>query len=175
LTYTSTLSHFSFAEQQDGQNLLKDLAPQTILAGNSSVEKNKQTSITEHAGQQDSVMVVLNKADLCPAGTSTTASNMRSILGRVNAHRISCTTGEGLAQLETAISTAVQRLLNPEDSAAESSGTHSGRPSGSAAANVGSTMITRERHRRHVKLCVGHLERFLTGRLPMDAAAEEIR
>jgi tRNA modification GTPase len=36
-------------------------------------------------------------------------------------------------------------------------------------------MITRERHRRHVKECARHLDRFLLGSLPMDASAEELR
>ena len=36
-------------------------------------------------------------------------------------------------------------------------------------------LITRDRHRRHLMRCASNLDSFLTGRLPMDAAAEELR
>jgi tRNA U34 5-carboxymethylaminomethyl modifying GTPase MnmE/TrmE len=36
-------------------------------------------------------------------------------------------------------------------------------------------IITRERHRYHLRKCVDHLSRFLDANLTMDLAAEEIR
>lgn len=102
-------------------------------------------------------MVVFNKADL----TSIVPKN--GPFSHVMAtHKISCATGEGLESLEKALSATVVRLLSPEGD-------------GQRDDAISGTVITRERHRRHVKLCVGHLERFLLGTLPMDAAAEELR
>jgi tRNA U34 5-carboxymethylaminomethyl modifying GTPase MnmE/TrmE len=108
------------------------------------------------------VMVVVNKADL--PGTSAGGAAQLSASRGLPTHHISCSTGSGISLLEQSLADAVKRLL--------SSG---GGEVGSAGGGVGSAMITRERHRRHVKVCVGHLERFLWGTLPMDAAAEEIR
>lgn len=78
------------------------------------------------------------------------------------AYAVSCTTGEGLAELEGAVSHAVTALL-------------SGGGSESGPSEEEGPLITRERHRRHVAQCAEALDRFLTLRLPMDAAAEEIR
>lgn len=116
---------------------------------------------------QQEVMVVLNKADLLPPSGAVPSAVASGLAPSLRTHHISCATGSGLAQLETALADSVKRLLSPEGSSS----------SGGASTPVGvvGTMITRERHRRHVKQCVAHLERFLAGRLPMDAAAEEIR
>jgi tRNA U34 5-carboxymethylaminomethyl modifying GTPase MnmE/TrmE len=70
-------------------------------------------------------------------------------------HLVSCTSGSGLQELENALTASIKSLLE-------------------AGAGEG-TLITRERHRRHVKQCVEHLDEFLSRRLPMDAAAEELR
>ncbi len=96
------------------------------------------------------VLLVLNKADL--AANCTATSSIR----KVAQHHISCSTGQGLEELERALARAVQGLTE----------------SGGAG---DSPLITRERHRRHVKQCTEHLKMFLSGRLPMDAAAEELR
>lgn len=137
-------------------------------------------------------MVVLNKADLLTSPEGEVAVKERvqeggqrdedsasplQLLGPNTAalptHHISCATGAGLGQLETALADAVRQLLSPEGVLAGSAA--AGAAGRGEGGGVASAMITRERHRRHVKLCVGHLERFLLGTLPMDAAAEEIR
>ena len=108
------------------------------------------------------VIVVHNKADLLQQQHPAVSDTIQKVF---HIHRISCATGEGISGLENILADTVKDLLNPTGDGSSSAG----------QSTVGSTMITRERHRRHVKLCVGHLERFLSGRLPMDAAAEEIR
>lgn len=99
------------------------------------------------------VILVLNKIDLAMSnpgidnagGTHTTCS-------------LSCLTGEGVLNFEGALVEAVRSLLDSDKGPGED--------------NV---LITRERHRRHVLNCVGHLDMFLSEELPMDAAAEELR
>lgn len=147
------------------------------------------------------MMVVYNKVDLTSNDAandhsdSATISNSESNSGSsgcngimlnhmlaglsgsvdVPSYRISCTTGSGLQSLENALARLVERIISPDGAPdGVSSGVSSG-VSPFLPSAAGSTMITRERHRRHVKLCVGHLDRFLLGTLPMDAAAEEIR
>lgn len=73
----------------------------------------------------------------------------------------SCVRGEGLTALETGIKQEIDRLLQ--------------RSASSSSSAAESVLITRERHRGHVKRCIGHLNHFLSGYLPMDAAAEELR
>lgn len=45
----------------------------------------------------------------------------------------------------------------------------------SRASSGEGVLITRERHRRHMKECLHHLENFLDQSLSMDLAAEELR
>ena len=40
---------------------------------------------------------------------------------------------------------------------------------------INSTLITRERHRRHLQICADHLDCFLNEHLLMDTSAEELR
>lgn len=68
---------------------------------------------------------------------------------------VSCITGEGIEKLENVMTVAIRKLLESQSSE--------------------SVLITRERHRRHLKKCTGHLDRFLSRKLPMDLAAEELR
>lgn len=188
---------------QDGEELLHSLTTElnndTSTALSSSASSN---ACSEYGGYDsaneesvaDSVvskmLLVYNKADLnststtnkgatladstpTPTTSTLTASTPLTSTSNntaIDAYHISCTTGAGMEALETAIAQSVHSLLNPDDAPDASGNTF-----GSGVTGAGSTMITRERHRRHVKICVHHLERFLSGRLPMDAAAEEIR
>ena len=43
------------------------------------------------------------------------------------------------------------------------------------SAQENSVLITRDRHRRHLVETLQHLDDFLSGVLPMDLAAEELR
>ena len=78
---------------------------------------------------------------------------------------LSCTTNEGVAAFEVALGAAALELLQPttdNDSTADTS-------------TKENAVITRDRHRNHVKRCIYHLDEFLSGALPMDLAAEELR
>jgi len=146
-------------------------------SGNSTGSYSQYDDIEEGTDKVNTVaskmLLVYNKVDLSNTIPSTTntplpkSSDISSSFTENNTldtYHISCATGAGLETLENAIANSVQTLLNLNSTGGNAPG-----------AGVGSTMITRERHRRHVKMCVYHLERFLSGRLPMDAAAEEIR
>ena len=110
----------------------------------------------EESGKDYRVLTVLNKADLV-SPTIDISADTTAYFGP-SSHSISCTSGKGIAEFEAAISLAIRSLL-------EGGGGESGE----------GTLITRERHRRHLKQCVEHLENFLSARYMMDAAAEELR
>lgn len=105
-----------------------------------------------------SVIFLLNKIDLVdnfdPSVLNLTEDinifrgNISDMIG------ISCTTGKGISDLESYLSKTVNKFIE---------------------SNGESVLITRERHRNHLKKCCGHLDRFLSCSLPMDAAAEELR
>lgn len=115
------------------------------------------TLVKQHGGVVPSrYMFILNKADLPSAQTVIPLSPDL----QVTQHFISCATGQGLDELEKGLADSLMSFLSPSNDA------------GSAEDSV---LITRERHRRHVKNCVEHLDNFINGMLPMDAAAEEIR
>ena len=72
---------------------------------------------------------------------------------------VSCTTGQGLSELEKMLSMTIANLLETSESQESRE----------------STLITRDRHRRHLTECLDHLDLFLSNRLAMDVAAEELR
>lgn len=178
---------------QDGEELLQSLTTETTAnngTASSSTRAGNTNPYSEYGGYDSAdedgalnsvaskMLLVYNKADLNISGATTTSATSgtattsvtKNNSNAIDAYHISCTTGAGLEALEAAIAQSVHSLLNPDDAPDAS-----GNTLGSGVSSAGSTMITRERHRRHVKICVHHLERFLSGRLPMDAAAEEIR
>lgn len=122
-------------------------------------------------------ILVFNKVDLQSSSSMTKerlqhrwAEELRTQYGGTtlphamfnSTYSISCTTGEGLNDLESGIAGELKTFFDEL---------------GQGIENDSSTQvfITRERHRTHVKNCIEHLHRFLSGRLPMDIAAEEIR
>lgn len=99
------------------------------------------------------VIMVFNKIDLKDNSTEKNALDER-----IKTCSISCVTGEGILKFEETLLSEATWLLNSSRMQGEDN-----------------TLITRERHRRHMKNCVSHLDMFLLERLPMDAAAEELR
>lgn len=97
------------------------------------------------------LLTIVNKSDLRGSDSSIDHKNDIEDL-----FFISCKTGEGISELENAISREVQKLV-------------------SSSTNAEGVLITRERHRRHLKQCIDHLENFLDMTLTMDLAAEELR
>jgi tRNA modification GTPase len=114
------------------------------------------------------VLLVVNKIDLLEENISnvitkinsifslesTKLSSSMSIIDKI--HPISCITTNGLNEFEQSISLSIQDLLSSHNSEE-------------------GVVITRDRHRHHIKQCIKHLNRFLLTTLPMDAAAEELR
>jgi hypothetical protein len=86
----------------------------------------------------------------------------------ISTYTVSCATGEGLDRLEEGIAQALMAFLSTASSSSTST-------VGSATGDEEAALITRERHRRHVKRCAEHLDSFMYAHLPMDAAAEELR
>jgi tRNA U34 5-carboxymethylaminomethyl modifying GTPase MnmE/TrmE len=72
-------------------------------------------------------------------------------------YTLSCSTGQGLAEFEGGLVETVKKMFSIEASSSEGA------------------LITRERHRRHLREAVEHLNNFLEESLPMDLAAEELR
>lgn len=113
--------------------------------------------------QNNRLLIVYNKFDLLSNG-----ENQHSVLNvgdrngisnmNISTHCISCTTNEGINDLEDSIISSIKSILETNT------------PDKSEG-----VLITRERHRSHLKQCVTHLDRFLSAKLPMDAAAEELR
>ena len=104
------------------------------------------------------IFFVSNKIDniISPITTNPVHNNHASI------HSISCLTGEGIAELEKAIGSAAATLLGANNNENSDNSSES-------------AVITRERHRSHVKRCISHLDQFLGCDLPLDIAAEELR
>ncbi len=112
-----------------------------------------EEGVTGMAGE-DKVLFVLNKKDLVVDDSADSSLTSQGLIDATFVP-ISCSTGEGLAELEQTLETSIQDLV-------------------SSSSGEG-TLITRERHRRHLQRCAAHLDEFLNGTLPMDAAAEELR
>ena len=102
------------------------------------------------------VIFLLNKIDLVEnfdqsvlnIAENKNANNISDIIG------VSCSTGKGISEFENYLSRRINKIIET---------------------NGESVLITRERHRNHLKKCCEHLDRFLSCSLPMDAAAEELR
>jgi tRNA U34 5-carboxymethylaminomethyl modifying GTPase MnmE/TrmE len=112
------------------------------------------------------VLVVLNKADLVDNNIRQDIKNYwerklkdLNISPQSSVFLTSCLENSGLDSLEEGLSSNMKQLMATGDNFSSD--------------NL--ALITRERHRHHTLICVEHLERFLENRLPMDAAAEEIR
>ena len=83
---------------------------------------------------------------------------------------LSCRTGLGLDAFEKGLSVMVRRLVCGPGSQGGEEGRGFSDGEGEGA------LITRQRHREHIREAVGHLEVFLNcADLPMDMAAEELR
>lgn len=112
------------------------------------------------------IVLVYNKIDLL-ASTADSKHDLKKkwldiaqVSTPLSDFLVSCTDGSGLDLFERGLSTEITDILKANESD-----------------NYGDegVLITRERHRRHVRKCVEHLDMFLSGMLPMDLAAEEIR
>ena len=126
-----------------------------LLLKEIEVQDEEEGEDVEESRRSYRVLTVLNKADLLPEKPVEASSS--SHFGS-SSYSVSCTTGAGIVEFETALSDSIRSLLE-----------HGGSEAGEG------TLITRQRHRTHLKQCVEHLDNFLSARLQMDAAAEELR
>ena len=109
---------------------------------------------------QREVVLIANKQDLLAADGAAWVAALADRAG-VPLVELSCETGDGLQALEETLAGAVKRIVADDGDG--------GGDGGDLA------VITRARHRGHVARCVGHLDAFLHGSLPLDLGAEELR
>lgn len=118
-------------------------------------------------------MIIFNKIDcieeskqeLTKISVEKTLTKLKTIYPQVlqgnnSINYMSCKNDCGIDDLEEKLGKEIKILLLDESFSENESN------------NI---LITRERHRVHVKRCLYHLNRFLDENLPIDLAAEEIR
>eukprot|EP01038_Epipyxis_sp_PR26KG_P010159 gene10159-13666_t len=171
-----------FVIDESDQNSLQSSVSvlQSLLNNDNNNNENKMNE-NDNFSQQN-IMIVLNKCD--QTNNIDTKITFNSILSelfvnntttnnnhdtyhdinnnRISYYRISCKDGIGLEELEKGMTHIIQTKIINNNNCNNNSNVKE------------SIIITRDRHRRHVRKCVEHLNRFLYARLPMDAAAEEI-
>lgn len=134
-------------------------------------------------------ILILNKMDLSSKPSETIVSEQLKTFQDSNMLQIgsvlgvSCLTSSGMNELENLLADTVRSLIGSDGQ------------SSSEDSHVEGALVTRERHRAHVRSCVNRLNIFLVGlgeeledvsesdsydldelgRLPMDALAEELR
>ena len=121
---------------------------------NNTLQDHQNDTVTEdHSPDTTKTVYVFNKVD--------TVSSVNELVANPPQDHfyISCSTGQGLEHLESSLTKLATELV----------------ASSSEKDPSQDVLITRERHRRHLLMCVEHLDHFLSARLPMDLAAEELR
>ena len=151
-------------------------------------EREKDMSTNESETAKSPLLLVMNKSDLLSPSSvedsidedrKSTVKRIKNMVGSYNYGlnenindrpeyikapeilTVSCLTGEGITELEMELSNSVKNLLECVGATSD--------------VNAESALITRDRHRRHITECLNHLDTFLHGRVPTDAAAEELR
>ena len=143
-----------------------------MLADDKAASSLRSTSVSEGEDYYDepnkkTIFIIRNKIDslTSPSPTPPVQQQQQQQQWSYPTFDLSCTTNEGVAAFEVALGAAALELLQPttdNDSATD-------------AGAQENAVITRDRHRNHVKRCIYHLDEFLSGALPMDLAAEELR
>ena len=135
------------AEERDQEQEL-DQDGETVEAGGAAPVASKAYR----------ALMVLNKADLNqsqggnnhgPGDSNVQIEKTMADLG-VPTFPLSCLTGEGFTELEAALSNSIKSLLETS--------------TGAASAMGEGTLITRQRHRRHLQTCAERLDSFLEGK-----------
>lgn len=132
-----------------------------------NMEPDDTSTFTDNSSKSN-VLMVLNKCDLSTALKVPKDQNLDTFIDinakkaldklNIQALPLSCTTGDGMVELESVLCEQIKALLSTDNNNVQEN-----------------ALITRDRHRRHLMRCASNLDSFLTGRLPMDAAAEELR
>ena len=137
-----------------------------MLADDEASSSPRSTSVSEGEDYYDepnktTIFIIRNKIDSITSPSHTPPQQQWSY----PTFDLSCTTNEGVAAFEVALGAAALELLQPSTD----------NDSTTDADAKENAVITRDRHRNHVKRCIYHLDEFLSGSLPMDLAAEELR
>jgi tRNA modification GTPase len=143
------------------QDMLESLTPTN--KDDTSVYNDEESDGSEDGIQNYRLFFIENKIDKITKMDKTT-STIRDQINTVlesKVIQVSCNSGDGIADLEIELGKAALSLVTDPDNHSENSSE--------------SAVITRDRHRNHVKRCIYHLDQFIGGNLPMDAAAEELR
>ena len=139
-------------------NIARDMFSAAVVDG----RRGRERDTAGHGGiGQGECILVLNKIDVkdvspspsTPSAGSGTMVDVRH--GEKGAFYISCTTGEGIPNLESALTDRIHNMLQ--------------------SSSQEGALITRERHRAHMQQCLVHLDGFLRNVVMMDVAAEELR
>eukprot|EP01042_Synura_sphagnicola_P000647 gene647-714_t len=152
-----------------------DMADRASLEATRAIIKDYQEDVQRTAGAEgrgpmdrSSMVVVLNKADKTvlqgAVGSGVAeidATNAPTTPWPCPSLQVSCVTGQGLEDLEVYLGETVTSLLSVT---AGGAGVGGGYGEGQGA------LITRERHRSHVKSCVWHLDVFLASQRRWERA-----
>ena len=142
--------------------LADDEAASTSASVPSSSDSPSESEDYYDQPNKKTIFIIRNKIDSLTSPSPTPVQQQQWSYPTFD---LSCTTNEGVAAFELALGAAALELLQPttdSDSATD-------------ANTKENAVITRDRHRDHVKRCIYHLDEFLSGALPMDLAAEELR
>ncbi len=136
------------------------------------IKTNNETNLLISETDDDKIhshiiFLILNKIDAVVNSTnipriSSFAGLSASYHSSIYCHEVSCVTGEGVNEFECALSEVAMSII-PGSIDKKTSISHE------------NALITRDRHRHHLKQCLSHLNEFLDGNSPMDIAAEELR
>lgn len=149
------------ASVRDATRMLDEI----LSASGDAPTNSDEGESTQTAGTTSKTFFIRNKSDMLTTSVVSSASESNLKLPSTTVFEVSCTTGDGINNLESALGQAALELLQPA----------SGEASNDSNGATESAVITRDRHRSHVKRCVRHLDEFIEAGLPMDAAAEELR
>lgn len=150
----------SSSVREASRMLAEALNPTTAFDATASTQEDNGSSQATAAAK---LFFIRNKIDNLGGAATTTSMNNAPGGTSVQQFDVSCATGDGIPSLESALTQAALSLLQPSETV------------DGASDATESAVITRDRHRSHVKRCVRHLDEFIEAGLPMDAAAEELR
>lgn len=109
-------------------------------------------------------MIIFNKVDI--SSETVDKKILENKLNQIwcnhpipNYFIISCQNGSGVETLESGLEKTVSQIVYGNNGTSSTEG----------------VLITRQRHRGHLSVCLQHIDSFLAAKLSMDLAAEELR
>ncbi len=154
-----------YSEVYSSSHVIIFVIDQTDVEGNLLKTYQLYQSLQDEFQTTDSIksrshILLFNKMDLYKETPENLVSTLKSIWADApHCSSVSCLNGQGMEIFENELEKRVSQIVYGESSQSPST----------------DALITRQRHRSHLENCVSHLDAFLTCRLPMDLAAEELR